>query len=207
MTLLLSLPITIVGSEKFKLNFSFIKLYKSFFIAGQGTPAIIHIRLPAFSAKQVKRYYDNTSPVPTDVYYLILRVPYCVLQFILFNTYFLYCTIMDMGNETVDNRLTDFLNEGKDWERKQTNVPGVFLLKLPAFRSRPACIAIEIDALGRGGGGGNRRRGLIIRSKEEIEQLSNILTNDKVIELASAVEKVNPIQTTSSTVDSEVFEI
>jgi hypothetical protein len=116
---------------------------------------------------------------------------------------------MDMGKETVDNRLTDFLNEGKDWERKQTNVPGVFLLKLPTFRSRPACIAIEIDALGRGGGGGNRRRGgLIIRSKEEIEQLSNILTNDKVIELASAVEKVNPVQTnTSSTMDSEVFEI
>jgi len=115
---------------------------------------------------------------------------------------------MDMANKTVDNRLTDFLNEGTDWERKQTNVPGVFLLKLPAFRSRPACIAIEIDAMGREGGGGNRRRGLIIRSKEEIEQLSNILTNDKVIELASAVEKVNPVQTnTSSTMDSEVFEI
>ena len=113
-----------------------------------------------------------------------------------------------MGNETVDNRLTNFLKEGKDWERKQTNVPGVFLLKLPAFRSRLACIAIEIDALGRGGGGGNRRRGLIIRSKEEIEQLSNILTNDKVNELASAVEKVNPVQTnTSSTMDSDVFEI
>ncbi len=30
---------------------------------------------------------------------------------------------MDMGNETVDNRLTDFLNKGKNWERKQTNVP------------------------------------------------------------------------------------
>ena len=63
-----------------------------------------------------------------------------------------------MINETVDNRLTDFLNEGKDWERKQTNVPGVFLLKLPAFRSRPACIAIEIDAMGQGGGGGNRTK-------------------------------------------------
>ncbi len=113
-----------------------------------------------------------------------------------------------MENEKVDNRLTDFLKEGKDWERKQTNVPGVFLMKLPAFRSRPACIAIEIDALGRGGGGGNRRRGLIIRSKEEIEQLSNILNNEKIIELASAVEKVNPVQTnTPSTVDSEVFEV
>ena len=115
---------------------------------------------------------------------------------------------MDMGNETVDNRLTDFLKQGKDWERKQTNVLGVFLLRLPAFRSRPACIAIEIDVLGRGGGGGNRRRGLIIRSKEEIQQLSNIINNGKVMELASAVETVNPAQTsTSSTVDSEVFEI
>ena len=100
-----------------------------------------------------------------------------------------------MTNETVDDRLTDFLREGKDWERKQTNVPGVFLLKLPAFRSRPACIAIEIDALGQGAGGGNRRRRLIIRSKKEIEQLSNILSNDKVIDLASAVETVNPVQT------------
>jgi hypothetical protein len=122
--------------------------------------------------------------------------------------YFLYCISTNMTNETVDHRLTDFLNEGKDWERKQTNVPGVFLLKLPAFRSRPACVAIEIDAMGRGGGGGNRRRGLIIRTKEDIEQLSNILNNDKVMELASALEKVNPIQTsTSSTIDSEVFEI
>jgi hypothetical protein len=46
--------------------------------------------------------------------------------------YFLYCASTNMTNKTVDNRLTDFLNEGKDWERKQTNVPGVFLLKLPA---------------------------------------------------------------------------
>ena len=61
---------------------------------------------------------------------------------------------------------------------------------------------------GRGAGGGNRRRGLIIRSKEEIEQLSNILNNDKVIDLASAVETVNPVQTsTSSTVDSEIFDL
>jgi hypothetical protein len=62
--------------------------------------------------------------------------------------------------------------------------------------------------LGQGGSGGNRRRGLIIRNKEDIERLSNILNNDKVIELASAVEEVNPIKTgTSSTVDSEIFEI
>jgi hypothetical protein len=86
--------------------------------------------------------------------------------------YFVYCTSTNMTNETINNRLTDFLKEGKNWERKQTNVPGVFLLKLPAFKSRPACIAIEIDAMGQGGGGSNRRRGLIIRTKEDIGHLS-----------------------------------
>lgn len=114
----------------------------------------------------------------------------------------------NMEDKKVDIRLTEFLKNGKDWERKQTNVPGVFLLRLPSFRSRPACIAIEIDALNRGGGGGNRRRGIIIRSQEDIQELSNILGNQKLIELTSAIEKVNPLQTRSTpAVDSEIFEI
>ncbi len=112
-----------------------------------------------------------------------------------------------MANEPTDSRLTDFLENGKDWERKQTNIPGVFLLRLPAFRSRPACIGIELDVLNRGGG--NRRRGIIIRSKEEIQQLSEIVTNEKLIELTSTIEKVNPTQTAkiASNVDSEIFEV
>ena len=43
-----------------------------------------------------------------------------------------------MASETKDNRLKEFLDNGRDWERKQTNVPGVFLIRLPQFRSRPA---------------------------------------------------------------------
>ncbi|SRR6266540_818203 len=114
-----------------------------------------------------------------------------------------------MENESIDDRLTNFLQNGKDWERKQTNIPGVFLIRLPPFRSRPACLGVELDVLNRGGGGGNRRRGIIIRTKEEIQQLSNIITNDKLIELTSGIEKVNPAQAagTVSNVDSEVFEV
>jgi hypothetical protein len=109
----------------------------------------------------------------------------------------------------IDSKLKEFLGNGKDWERKQTNIPSVFLLRLPSFRSRPECIAIEIDATNRGGGGSNRRRGIIIRSQEEIQELSRILQNPKLISLASAVEKINPPQAKSSasTVDSEIFEI
>ena len=60
-----------------------------------------------------------------------------------------------------------------------------------------------------GGGGSNRRRGIIIRSQEEIQELSKIFENPKVVSLASAVEKVNPpqVKSSTSTVDSEIFEI
>ena len=43
---------------------------------------------------------------------------------------------------TVDERLMQFLKDGKDWERKATNIPGVFLIKLPTFRGKPASLAI-----------------------------------------------------------------
>jgi hypothetical protein len=112
--------------------------------------------------------------------------------------------------ENIETKLKQFLGDGKDWERKQTNIPGVFLLRLPAFRSRPECVAIEIDVTNRaGGGGGSRRRGIIIRSREEIQDLSKIFENSKLIDLAAALEKINPPQAKSSTstIDSEIFEV
>lgn len=113
-----------------------------------------------------------------------------------------------MTSDQIDKRLSDFLEHGKDWERKQTNIPGVFLIRLPQFRSRPACIGIELDALNRGSGG-NRRRGIIFRSSEELQQLLDIVTNKKLTELTSSIEKVNPTQqaNTGSNLDSEIFEI
>jgi hypothetical protein len=112
--------------------------------------------------------------------------------------------------ENIESKLKEFLENGKDWERKQTNIPGVFLLRLPAFRSRPEYVAIEIDAMSRGGGGsGNRRRGIIIKSEEEIKEISKILENPKLINLAESLEKINPpqVKSSTSTIDSEIFEV
>ena len=113
-----------------------------------------------------------------------------------------------MVEDQKDTRLTEFLEKGKDWERKQTNIPGVFLIRLPQFRSRPACIGVELDVLNRGGGA-NRRRGVIIRTKEELQELSNAVTNKKLIDLTSAIENVNPIQQQNigPNLDNEIFEI
>lgn len=113
-----------------------------------------------------------------------------------------------MSTDQKDKRLVEFLENGKDWERKQTNVPVIFLLRLPQFRSRPACIAVELDVLNRGGGS-SRRRGIILRTSEELKQLLDIVTNKKITELTSSVEKVNPVQQTTAgaNLDSEIFEI
>lgn len=35
-----------------------------------------------------------------------------------------------MAADQKDKRLIEFLQNGKDWERKQTNIPGVFLIRL-----------------------------------------------------------------------------
>jgi hypothetical protein len=113
-----------------------------------------------------------------------------------------------MSADQKDKRLIEFLENGKDWERKQTNIPGVFLIRLPQFRSRPACIGVELDALNRGGGG-NRRRGIILRTSEELQQLLDIVSNKKLSELTSSIEKVNPLQQANigANLDNEIFEI
>jgi hypothetical protein len=108
-----------------------------------------------------------------------------------------------------DKRLVDFLENGKDWERKQTNIPGVFLIRLPQFRSRPACVGIELDVFNRAGDG-NRRRGIILRTNQELQQLVDIVSNKKLSELTSSIEKVNPVQQASmggANIDNEIFEI
>lgn len=113
-----------------------------------------------------------------------------------------------MSTDQKDKRLVEFLENGKDWERKQTNVPGVFLIRLPQFRSRPACIGVELDVLNRGGGS-NRRRGIILRTNEELKQLLNVVTNKKLGDLTSSIEKINPVQPANmgAKLDSEIFEI
>ena len=100
------------------------------------------------------------------------------------------------------------MENGKDWERKQTNIPGVFLIRLTNSGADLPALVLGLDALNRGGGG-NRRRGIILRTSEELQQLLDIVSNKKLSELTSSIEKVNPVQQASmgANLDNEIFEI
>lgn len=106
-----------------------------------------------------------------------------------------------------DERLSQFLKEGKGWERKATNIPGVFLIKLPEYKSRPPYIALEVNPVDTSGTA-TKRRGILIRSRSELEQISNILTNAKIIQLAASLDEVNPEKKTKLlSTETDVYEI
>jgi hypothetical protein len=103
-----------------------------------------------------------------------------------------------------DDKLRQFLNEGRNWERKPTNIPGVFLFRLPATRGRPASLAIEINPVGTSGSI-TKKRGVVIRSASELEAISGLLSHEKVAELAKRIDGVNPKGETTTTTDT--FEV
>ena len=99
---------------------------------------------------------------------------------------------------TAKERLTQFLKDGKDWERKATNIPGIFLFKLPSLRGRGSpLVAIEINPVD-SSGSPTKKRGIVIRSGSELEEISSLLTNPKITQLAKRIDEVNPDVRTSS---------
>jgi len=83
------------------------------------------------------------------------------------------------------------LREAKDWERKATNVPGVFLLKLPSFKGRSASLAIEVNPIG-ASGAATKKRGVVVRSTNELQEINKLLSHPKLVELAKRIDDVNP---------------
>jgi hypothetical protein len=108
----------------------------------------------------------------------------------------------------IDERLSQFLREGKNWERKATSIPGVFLIKLPEYKSRPPYIAMEINPVD-STGAATKKRGILIKSSSELEQISNILTNAKIVQLATSLNEVNPEKKSRApqSTETDVFEI
>jgi len=91
----------------------------------------------------------------------------------------------------LSEKLTEFLKTGKDWSRLATTVPGVFVLKLPAYRSSPSRLAVELNPVDETGKP-KKRRGLVLRSTAELEEFRELLMNEKLTKLMSMLDSVNP---------------
>lgn len=88
-------------------------------------------------------------------------------------------------------KLAEFLRSGRDWARMRTSVPGVFVLKLPAYRGSPSRLAIELNPVGEDGSP-KKRRGLVLRSQAELDEYKELFQYDKLAKLMEMLEAVNP---------------
>ena len=90
-----------------------------------------------------------------------------------------------------ETKLSDFLKTGKDWTRLRTSVPGIFVLKLPTYKSSPARLAVELNPVDESGNP-KKRRGLILRSSRELEDFHELYQHDKIAKLLNTLDSVNP---------------
>jgi hypothetical protein len=105
-----------------------------------------------------------------------------------------------------EEKLSEFLETSKDWGKVKTSVSGVFVLKMPGTKNRQPSLAVEINPVD-AGGSPTKRRGLIIRSVEELLEFKEILTNEKIENLLEMLEDVNPESAKKGRVVKEVIEI
>jgi len=104
-----------------------------------------------------------------------------------------------------EEKLEEFLETGKDWAKVKTTVPGVFVMKMPGSKNREPSLSVEVNPVD-ASGSPTKRRGLIIRSVDELLEFRNILGNDKVENLLEMLEDVNP-GTPENKQSKEVIEI
>jgi len=104
-----------------------------------------------------------------------------------------------------EEKLEEFLETGKDWAKVKTSVPGVFVMKMPGSKNREPSLSVEVNPVD-ASGSPTKRRGLIIRSVDELLEFKDILGNEKVETLLEMLEDVNP-GTPEGKQSKEVIEI
>lgn len=91
----------------------------------------------------------------------------------------------------IQAQLKEHLKSGKDWEKMDTPVEGVSVVKVPATKTRPSLLFLEINPL-KDDGKPMKRKGLFVGTKEMLVKFGEALNDDKVFQLIGEVEKVNP---------------
>ncbi|MHA1912833.1 MAG: hypothetical protein ACW986_15865 [Promethearchaeota archaeon] len=80
----------------------------------------------------------------------------------------------------------------------ETPVEGVSVVKVPATKTRPALLFLEINPI-KADGKPLKRKGLFVGNKEILIKFSEALNDDKTFQLIGELEKVNPEVTNSRT--------
>ena len=107
-----------------------------------------------------------------------------------------------------EEKLSSYLKTGSDWARLKTSVAGIFILRMPPYRASPARLAVELNPVD-DSGAPTKKRGLVLRSRVELQEYAAIFQVDKLGPLLEQLEKVNPevVRKQATKKGEEVLEI
>jgi hypothetical protein len=91
----------------------------------------------------------------------------------------------------IQAQLKEHLKSGKDWAKMETPIPGVYVVKVPETKTRPALLFIELNPL-KSDGSPMKKKGLFIRNKEMYLAFKEALEEDAIFTLLQNLEAVNP---------------
>ncbi|MHA1338909.1 MAG: hypothetical protein ACTSRZ_03030 [Promethearchaeota archaeon] len=95
-------------------------------------------------------------------------------------------------------QLEDLLKNGKNWEKMITDIPGIFVVKVPGPKSDPskARLMIEVNPVD-SNGKPKKFKGLFIPDSESYLEYVEALNDDRVPKILSVIEEINPKPTTT----------
>ena len=91
----------------------------------------------------------------------------------------------------IKTQLKEHLQKGNEWEKMETPVDGVFVVKAPATKTKPALLYLEINPL-KDDGKPMKRKGLFVADKEMFVKFMDALNDDNTFKLIQELEQVNP---------------
>ena len=102
--------------------------------------------------------------------------------------------------------LKEFIEDGQDWERKNTSVNGVSIIRLPKYKNRAASLAIDINPLGENGLP-MKKKGIMIMNAAELHAFREAFKNEKLDNLINVLEEVTGRKTTGKPVKADVVQL
>lgn len=87
-------------------------------------------------------------------------------------------------------QLEEHLSNGDDWERMETPVPEVYVVKIPESKTLKARINLEFNPL-KGDGKPMKRKGLFISDKEALVKFSELFLDEQAFKIIQVMEQIN----------------
>lgn len=85
----------------------------------------------------------------------------------------------------IKRQLEDHLEKGKSWERMETPILGLYVVKAPATKNILAQLFLELNPDG-------KWKGFFINTKDLLTEVVDILSDERTYNLLNEIESINP---------------